>query len=95
MQAGDAPLSGCFGLQLGDYDFVETGCFFDSCKVNLERESAELDSKSILDQHVNRFEGIGPVYLFVVSLPNSAAIALMGWIFVVSLMFVATSKNSL
>jgi hypothetical protein len=37
----------------------------------------------------------GAAYLLVVSLPNSAAMTLMGWILVLSLMLFVTAKNSL
>ena len=45
MEAGDAPLTRCLGLQFRDEDFVEAGGLLESGKIELERESAELNSR--------------------------------------------------
>ena len=47
MEAGDAPLTRCLGLQFRDEDFVEAGSLLESGKIELERESAELNPKAL------------------------------------------------
>lgn len=93
METGDAPLAGGFGLQLSKEDRVETCCFLESGEIDGEREGAELNTDGCVND--TKLLKVNTTHRLVVSLPNSAAIVLIGCMFVESLRAPLIARNSL